>query len=105
MKNAVGKAFSKSRKSTLKDVVDKEAKKENKDWVNVTPQKHKRVLKGAYKTFVILSGTWITKINIDGYVEQVKLQYKVLIGSQLKEMLCKRYHDIMGKIEEACKIN
>ena len=31
MKNAVGKAFSKSRKSTLKDVVDKEAKKENKD--------------------------------------------------------------------------
>ena len=31
MKNAVGKAFSKWRKSTLKDVVDKEAKKENKD--------------------------------------------------------------------------
>lgn len=66
-----------SAKKTKKDVTEKEAKKENEDEANETPQKHKRVLKGAYKNFVLPG---LSKNDIDGYVDQVKMQVKALIG-------------------------
>lgn len=64
----------------MKDVVEKEAKKENheqtKDETDLTPQEYERALKGAYKSFVILG---LSKADIDGYVDLVKLHVKGLI--------------------------
>lgn len=61
----------------MKDVVEKEAKKENheqiKDETDLTPQEYETALKGAYKKFVILG---LSKAGIDGYADLVKLHVK-----------------------------
>ena len=59
--------------------MEKEAKKENqeqtKDETDLTPQEYERALKGAYKSFVMLV---LSKADIDGYVDLVKLHVKGL---------------------------
>ena len=59
--------------------MEKEAKKENqeqtKDETDLTPQEYERALKGTYKSFVMLV---LSKADIDGYVDLVKLHVKGL---------------------------
>ena len=61
----------------MKDVVEKEDKKENqeqtKDETDLTPQEYETALKGAYKSFVILG---LSKADIDGYADLVRLHVK-----------------------------
>ena len=69
----------------LKDIVEKEAeeKQQEEEDVNLMPHEHEKVLKGAYRSFVI-PGT--SKIDIDSYFDQTKPHIKTLIRNQLKEM-------------------
>ena len=97
IKNVVSKGFSIAKnsilslydgvKKTLKDIVEKEADEEQEEEeegdVDLTPYEHERVLRGAYRSFVI-PGT--SKTDIDSYFDQVKPQIKTLIENQLKEM-------------------
>ena len=94
IKNAVSKAFSKAKntilglyggaKKTLKDIVEKEAEeKQQEEDVDLTPHEHEKVLKGAYRCFVI---TGIPKTDRDSYFDQTKQHIKALIENQLKEM-------------------
>ena len=74
----------------LKDIVKKEAEKEQqqkeepqeKD-IDLTPHKHERALKRAYRSFVIPGAP---KTDIDSYFDQTKPHIKTLIKNQLKEM-------------------
>ena len=63
-------------KNTLKDIVEKEAEKED---FNLTPHEHERKLKGAYRNFMMPGNP---KTNVD----QAKPYIKILIKNQLKEM-------------------
>ena len=98
MKNVVSKGFSIAKnsilslydgvKKTLKDIVDKEAEEEQQqeeeeEDVDLTPYEHERVLRGAYRSFVIPGPS---KTDIDSYFDQVKPHIKTLIENQLKEM-------------------
>ena len=70
----------------LKDIVEKEAEEEwqkEKEDIDLTPHGYERVLRGAYRSFVILS---TPKTDIDGYFDQTKPHVKTLIENQLKEM-------------------
>ena len=49
-------------------------------------QEHERALKGDHKIFLALG---LSKTDIDGYVDRVKTQFKVLIDSQLINMQSK----------------
>ena len=99
IKNIVSKGFSIAKnsilslydgvKKTLKDIVEKEAEEEQQQEeeeegdVDLTPYEHERVLRGAYRSFVI-PGT--SKTDIDSYFDQVKPHIKTLIENQVKEM-------------------
>ena len=87
---------------TLKDIVEKEAeeeKQQQEEDIDLTPHEHERVLKGAYRSFVI-PGT--PKTDIDSYFDQTKPHIKTLIKNQLKENgVCKDNHDPLGNMEEA----
>ena len=74
-----------SAKETLKDIVEREAKEgqQQEEYVDLTPHKHERALKGAYRYFV-MSGK--PKTDVDSYFYQAKPQMKTLIENQLKEM-------------------
>ena len=61
----------------LKDVVEKEAEEED---IDLTLHEHERVLRGAYRSFVI-PGT--PKTDIDSYFDQTKPHIKTLILKQL----------------------
>ena len=76
----------------LKDIVEKEAREEEKetteqtkedDNIDLTPQEHERALRGAYRSFVI-PGT--PKADTDSYFDETKPHIKALIEDQLKEM-------------------
>ena len=78
---------------TLKDIAEKQAREEEEETeeqekeqeeeeVHLTPQDHKRALKGSYKSFVIRGSS---KLGINDYVDQGKPHIKVLIQDQLKE--------------------
>ena len=70
----------------LEDIVEKEAEEEEQEQeedICLTPHEHKRVLRGAYRSFVI-PGT--PKTDIDSYFDQTKPHIKTLIKNQLKEM-------------------
>ena len=95
IKNTVGKAFSRvkniifglhdSAKMTLKHDVEGEARKENQEEgdVDLTLHEHERVLRGAYRGFVIPG---VPKTDIDSYFDQTKPHIKTLIKNQVKEM-------------------
>ena len=95
IKNAVSKAFSRAKnsilglyggaKKTLKDIVEKEAEEEQQEEedVDLTPHEHEKVLKGAYRCFVIPG---IPKTDSDSYFDQTKQHIKTLIENQLKEI-------------------
>ena len=73
---------------TLKDIVEKEAEEEQQQEKeeednDLTPHKHKRALKGAYRSFVIAG---LPKTDIDSYFDETKPHIKLLIENQLKEM-------------------
>ena len=72
-------------KKTLKVDVESEAEKENQEEEDayLTPNEHKKVLKAAYRSFVI-SGA--PKSDVDSYFDQTKPQIKMFIKNQLKEM-------------------
>ena len=77
-------------KKTLRGDVEDEAEKENQENqeegeedVDLIPQEHERVLKGAYRSFVIAGKP---KADIDSYFEQAQPRIKTLIEEQLKEM-------------------
>ena len=92
IKNVVSKAFSRAKhsilslyngaKKTLTDIVEKEAEEEEED-IDLTLHEHERVLRGAYRSFVIPGAP---KTDIDSYLDQVKPHIKTLIENQLKEM-------------------
>ena len=69
----------------LKDIVEKEAQEQQQqeEDVDLTLHEHERVLKGAYRSFVIPGAP---KTDIDSYFDQTKLHIKTLIKNQLKEM-------------------
>ena len=69
----------------LKDIMEKEAeeKQQQEEDVNLTPHEHERVLKGAYRSFVIPGAP---KTDIDSYFDQIKPHIKTLIKNQLREM-------------------
>ena len=71
----------------LKDIVEKEAEEEEQQQkeedIDLTPHEHERVLRGAYRSFVI-PGT--PKTDIDSYFDQTKPRIKTLIKNQLKEL-------------------
>ena len=54
-----------------------------KDTVKKNDEQHGSALKRAYKSFVV---TGLSKAEIDGYNDQVKLHIKTLIEGQLKEI-------------------
>ena len=100
IKNAVSKAFSRAKNSTLRlydgakktlrgNVEDKAEKKnqenqeEGEEDVDLTPQEHRRALKGACRSFVMAGKP---KTDIDSYFEQAQPRIKMLIEEQLKEM-------------------
>ena len=87
---------------TLKDIVEKEAeeeKQQQEEDIDLTPHEQERVLRGAYRSFVI-PGT--PKTDIDSYFDQTKPHIKTLIKNQLKENgVCKDNHDPLGNMEEA----
>ena len=72
---------------TLKDIVEKQAEEEQQQEKeednDLTPYKHERALKGAYRSFVIAG---LPKTDIDSYYDQTKPHIKTLIENQLKEM-------------------
>ena len=67
------------------DIIEKEAEEEQQqeEDIDLTPHEHERVLKGAYRSFVI-SGA--PKTDIYSYFDQTKPHIKTLIRNQLKEM-------------------
>ena len=74
----------------LKNIVEKEAaeeeqqhEEEEEEDINLTPHEYERVLKGAYRSFVIPGAP---KTNIDSYYDRTKPHIKTLIKNQLKEM-------------------
>ena len=68
----------------LKDIVEKEAEeKYQQEDVDLTPHKHERALKGAYRHFVIPG---IPKTDIDSYFDKTKSHIKMLIKNQQNEM-------------------
>ena len=63
----------------LKDIVEKEAEEEEKpqeEDLDLTQHEHERVLKGAYRSFVIPG---MSKIDIDSYFDQTKAHIRTLI--------------------------
>ena len=72
---------------TLKDIAEKQAEEEQQQEKeednDLTPHKHERALKGAYRSFVIAG---LPKTDIDSYYDQTKPHIKTLIKNQLKEM-------------------
>ena len=73
-------------KKTLKGIVEKEAEEEEQQQeeeeedVDLTPHEHERVLRGAYRSFV-MPGT--PKTDIDSYFDQAKPHIKTLIKKRL----------------------
>ena len=67
----------------MKSDVEGEAEKKNQEDINLTPYKHERALKEAYRSFVIPDAP---KTDIDSYFDQTKPHIKTLIKNQLKEM-------------------
>ena len=85
----------------LKDIVEKEQQKEEKD-VDLTPHQYERALKGAYRSFVIPG---LTKTDIDSYFGQTKPYIKTLIKNAKENGVCKDNHDPMGNMEEVHNAN
>ena len=96
IKNVVTKAFPRAKnsmlglydgaKKTLKDIVEKESEEEQQQEerdADLTLHKHEKVLKGAYRSFVIPGAP---KTDIDSYCDKTKSHIKTLIKNQLKEM-------------------
>ena len=54
MKNSIMSLYNGAKK-TLKDIVEKDAEEEQQQLkdINLTPHEHERVLKGAYRSFVM----------------------------------------------------
>ena len=67
----------------LKNVVENEAEDKQQEDVDLTPHEHERVLKGAYRSFLMPG---LPKTDIDSYFNQAKPHIKTLIKNQLKEM-------------------
>ena len=69
----------------LKDIVEKEAEEEQQqeEDIDLTPHKHERALRRAYRSFV-MPGT--PKTDTDSYFNQGKPHIETLIKNQLKEM-------------------
>ena len=69
----------------LKDIVEKEAEEEQQqeEDIDLTPPEHERVLRGAYRSFMIPD---TPKTDIHSYFDQTKPHIKTLIKNQLKEM-------------------
>ena len=84
MKNSIMSLYD-SAKKALKGYVESEAEKEDQEEedVGLTPYEHERVLKGAYRSFVIPGKP---KTDIDSYFDQTKPHIKTLIENQLKEL-------------------
>ena len=99
IKNVVSKSFSRAKnsilslcdgaKKTLKGYVEGKAEKQNQEEeeeeedIDLTPHEHERVLRGAYRSFVIPD---TRKTDIDSYFDQTKPYIKTLIENQLKEV-------------------
>ena len=73
------------RRERSKNIVEKEAEEgqQREEDVDLTPHKHERALKGAYRSFVIPGAP---RTDIDSYFDQTKPHIKTLIKNQLKEM-------------------
>ena len=73
----------------LRNIVEKEAKEEEQqqeeeeEYIDLTPHKRERVLRRAYRSFVI---TGTPKTDNDSYFDQTRPYIKTLIKNQLKEM-------------------
>ena len=73
----------------MKDIVERETREEEEtaeqteDSVDLTTTENEKILKGAYRSFVIPG---IPKADIDSYIDQAKPYIKTLIEDQLKEM-------------------
>ena len=78
----------------MKEIKEKEARqeeeetkeqgeKETEDNIDLTATENKRVLKGAYRRFIILG---IPKADINGYADQIKPHIKALIEDKLMEV-------------------
>ena len=67
-------------KKTLKGDVEAMAEEED---IDLTPHKHKRVLKGAYRSFVIPGAP---KTDIDSCFDQTKPHIHTLMKNQIEEM-------------------
>ena len=75
-------------RETLKDIVENTAEEEHQEEEqennpDLTPMEHERVLKEAYKIFVVPG---LPKADVDSYIEKVKPYVKSLIGKQLGEI-------------------
>ena len=83
-KNSISRLYDGAKK-TLKDIVEKEAEEEQQqeEDVDLTPHEHERVLKGAYRSFVMPGRP---KTDNDSYFDQAKPYIKTLMENQLKEM-------------------
>ena len=83
-KNSISRLYDGAKK-TLKDIVEKEAEEEQQqeEDVDLTPHEHERVLKGAYRSFVMPVRP---KTDNDSYFDQAKPYIKTLMENQLKEM-------------------
>ena len=83
-KNSISRLYDGAKK-TLKDIVEKEAEEEQQqeEDVDLTPHEHERVLKGAYRSFVMPGRP---KTDNDTYFDQAKPYIKTLMENQLKEM-------------------
>ena len=66
----------------LKKEAEEEQQQEEEN-IDLTPHEHERVLKGAYRSFVIPGAL---KTDIDSYFGQTKPHIKTLIKNQPKEM-------------------
>ena len=67
----------------MKDTVEKEAKEEKEEDIELTPHEHVRALKGAYRRFMMPGKP---KREADSYFDQANPYIKALTKNQLKEM-------------------
>ena len=93
----------------LKNVVEKEAEDKQQEDVDLTPHEHERVLKGAYRSFLMPG---LPKTDVDSYFNQAKPHIKTLIKNQLKEIgsangirVKMPFNNLMKELFEANDIN
>lgn len=100
VENSMVNLYNDARK-TLKEAVEKETDIENQEHtdykVHLTPQKHKKILKGAFKSFML---NVLSEADIDGIFGQIKPHVKASIPKQVKVMQSTK---VLGNIKEACE--